>query len=449
MGRRQAFVSSKKFARCSLLSWMTLLPCPTFGDRALQADELVIPAFTAYSVPDHDGIRTSEERGADRWSNGNLLRWFGNFHSPCKFQVFIDLAIDPFVAAQGTSTKSPIGVLVRIGEQVSKVEWNLEDSTVKRLDFGRFEVDASGFHSIELSIQTNDEEVKRKLRVESLVLDGVAKEEIHFNLKERRNAASVHLQYHVPDSWKVDRFYVETTAVEDPVHTFYMACGFRRGYFGMQVNSPAERRIIFSVWDAGKGAAADDRSQVDQKDLVHLLEKGADVHANDFGGEGTGGHSHLKYRWKTGERQRFLLIAEPVETSTEYAGYYFHPDQNAWVLISRMLAPSDGKYLEGLHSFSENFWGSTGNLQRKVLFDQPWVRTADGVWHELTEASFSHDATGKQDRLDRFMGIEGNAFFLSHGGFIEGTSQYGEKFHRAKTDLFPEMLKKLPTSTSE
>ncbi len=32
-----------------------------------------------------------------------------------------------------------------------------------------------------------------------------------------------------------------------------------------------------------------------------------------FGNEGTWGHSHPKYPWKTGERQRFLVTATPPE----------------------------------------------------------------------------------------------------------------------------------------
>ena len=45
--------------------------------------------------------------------------------------------------------------------------------------------------------------------------------------------------------------------------TYYMACGWHRGYFGMQVNSPTERRIIFSVWDSGGEAV--DRSKVGRR----------------------------------------------------------------------------------------------------------------------------------------------------------------------------------------
>ena len=35
-------------------------------------------------------------------------------------------------------------------------------------------------------------------------------------------------------------------------------------------------------------------------------------------------------------------------------------------------------------------------------------------------ATFSHDPTGREHRLDRFMGVEQGQFFLSHGGFAEG-----------------------------
>ncbi|HEY9170711.1 MAG TPA: DUF3472 domain-containing protein, partial [Verrucomicrobiae bacterium] len=90
----------------------------------------------------------------------------------------------------------------------------------------------------------------------------------------------------------------------------------------------------------------------------------------------------------------------------------------------------EGGWLRGLHSFSENFWGSTGHLRRKALYGNQWIRTDTGEWIELTTATFSHDDTGKSDRLDRFMGVENGQFFLSHGGFVEGFTKFGEKFTR-------------------
>jgi len=144
-----------------------------------------------------------------------------------------------------------------------------------------------------------------------------------------------------------------------------------------------------------------------------------------------GGHSHLKYMWKTGQKQRFIVTAKPTDaTHTIYSGYCFHPDKKQWVLISSWKAPKEGGYLRRLYSFSENFGGSNGHVLRKALYGNQWIRTAEGRWVELTMASFSHDPTGKADRLDRFMGVESGQFFLSHGGFALGFTKYGEKFTR-------------------
>jgi len=168
------------------------------------------------------------------------------------------------------------------------------------------------------------------------------------------------------------------------------------------------------------------------------MGKGEGVYAGDFGNEGTGGHSHLKYMWKTGEKQRFVVTAKPTDpTHTIYSGYYFHPDKKQWVLISSWKAPKEGGYLRRLYSFSENFGGRNGHVLRKARYGNQWICTADGKWIELTAAHFSHDATGKADRLDRFMGVEEGQFFLSHGGFVEGFTEYGEKYTRPATGKAP------------
>jgi hypothetical protein len=171
---------------------------------------------------------------------------------------------------------------------------------------------------------------------------------------------------------------------------------------------------------------------------VTLVAKSPGVSSGDFGNEGTGGHSHLKYPWKTAERQRFVVTAQPVDaTHTVYAGYWFHPEEKKWTLISSWRAPKDGGWLHGLYSFSENFGGANGHLPRKALYGNQWLRTEDGQWQEVTAASFSHDSTGKADRLDRFMGVENGRFFLSHGGFLPGFTNSGEKFTRAATGQAP------------
>ena len=76
-------------------------------------------------------------------------------------------------------------------------------------------------------------------------------------------------------------------------------------------------------------------------------------------------------------------------------------------------------------------------LNRKALYGNQWLRTADGAWHEVTTAGFTCDPTGKADRFDRFMGVENGQFFLSTGGFIPGSTKFGEKFTRPATGQPP------------
>jgi Domain of unknown function (DUF5077)/Domain of unknown function (DUF3472) len=79
----------------------------------------------------------------------------------------------------------------------------------------------------------------------------------------------------------------------------------------------------------------------------------------------------------------------------------------------------------------------TGREDPPWTYGNQWVRTDKGEWIELTTAGFSHDPTGRADRLDRFMGIEHGQFFLSHGGFVPGFTKSGDKFNRLPTGTAP------------
>jgi FKBP-type peptidyl-prolyl cis-trans isomerase len=210
-----------------------------------------------------------------------------------------------------------------------------------------------------------------------------------------------------------------------------MSNGFSRGYFGIQVNSENERRVIFSVWDAGKEAV--NRSKVADSNKVKLLAKGEGVFTDDFGNEGTGGHSHWVYPWKAGVTYKMLVTAltDSASQTTTYSGYFFLPEQQKWKLIASFRAPKDGEPLRNLYSFNENFVGSNGQLQRSAYYGNQWGQRENGTWVELTESSFSYDATGKAgDRIDYGAGVEGGMFYLWNGGFKPATSKFGDKFSR-------------------
>ena len=396
------------------------------GVTTVATAELRVPAFTAYLDPDVRGARVSPNSGITGWDNPAVrVLWFGQIRTPGRLSCSVVLRLP-------TDTTSRLRLTVAGRSREASATGTASDLVT--VDFGWFGIVQAGYHRF--TLESLNPQGRPCGDIDALVLTGPATQEAHFNLKPRRNAASVHLRYPVDEGLEIAAFYCEMTGVEDPVWTYYMACGWHRGYFGMQVNSPTERRIIFSVWDSGNEGI--NRDRVADENRVKLVAKGRGVYAGDFGNEGTGGHSHLKYWWKTGETQRFVVTAEPTDaTHTIYSGYYFHPDRKQWVLISSWKAPKEGGYLRHLYSFSENFGGANGHLLRKALYGNQWICTADGQWIELAVATFSHDPTGKTDRRDRLMGVDDGQFFLSHGGFTPGYTEYGERFFRPTTGKRP------------
>src|SRR5438045_8858751 len=65
-----------------------------------------------------------------------------------------------------------------------------------------------------------------------------------------RAARSVHLHYPAPAA---DAFYNELTVEKSTPGSYFMACGFGHGYFGIQEQSRGRKVGIFSVWHPTKG----------------------------------------------------------------------------------------------------------------------------------------------------------------------------------------------------
>ncbi len=406
---------------------LLMLSVSVFAQR-----DSVVPVTTAYITPLHTGLQLQDEEEEDEFVKGNPDYY--NWHQAIKqihFFVKVRKAGELRVQLQ-FKNKWALPIRVSVGATVLKAVLPAT-SKFTTLKLGKVLIADTGFVQITLSVPKNT--ARMQASIAGILLGGTAVEQMHYNHKSRRNAASVHLKYPVADSVKTVSFYNEITvpAGFDPVHTYYMACGFARGYFGIQVNSEKERRVIFSVWDAGNEAV--DRNKVGAENRVVLLAKGDSVITNDFGNEGTGGHSHFVYPWKTQTTYKFLVTAltDSASQTTIYSGYFYVPEKQRWKLIASFSAPKDGKPLRGLYSFSENFVGINGQLERKALFGNQWIQNgANGQWQELTEARFSYDVTGKMgDRIDYGASVTNNgAFELWHGGFKNATANYGQSFNR-------------------
>jgi len=245
-----------------------------------------------------------------------------------------------------------------------------------------------------------------------------------------RRGPSVHLRHDVSDvGGDIEWFYSEITVPtgNDVIGSYYMANGFDGGYFGMQVNSPTERRVLFSVWSPFK---TDDPKKIPEDQKIILIKKGKDVNTGEFGNEGSGGQSYLKYNWKAGNAYKFLLRGEPVKNNyTNYTAWFYAPEEGTWRLIASFSRPATNSYLKGLYSFLENFTPDTGNITRKAWYHNQWVRTADQKWVPITKVQFTYDATAKKGyRLDYSGGVEDGKFYLRNCGFFNDNTAFQSVF---------------------
>lgn len=245
-----------------------------------------------------------------------------------------------------------------------------------------------------------------------------------------RRGPSVHLGYTLPRE-DIEWFYNEIVVPEegDIPSSYYMACGFGEGYFGMQNNSPHPRRVLFSVWSPYQ---TDNAAEIPDSLRVTLVKKGAGVKVQDFGNEGSGGQSYMHYDWKAGEKCRFLMGVRPDgKGNTVYTAYFFDNTKAKWVLVASFRRPKISTWYTHAHSFLENFNPVMGYINRKAYYGNQWARTTDGRWIPVTRARFTCDATGRQEmRLDYTGGKDGEQFFLSMGGFFDEYMTFGTYFER-------------------
>lgn len=245
-----------------------------------------------------------------------------------------------------------------------------------------------------------------------------------------RRGPSVHMGYVLPNE-NIEWFYNEVVVPEegDIPSSYYMACGFGQGYFGMQNNTPYKRRVLFSVWSPYE---TDNAAEIPDSLRVVLLKKGEGVTVQDFGNEGSGGQSFMHYDWKAGERCRFLMGVKPDGNgNTVYTAYFFDNNMGKWRLVASFRRPKISTWYTGAHSFLENFNPVMGYINRKACYGNQWARTADGRWLPVTQARFTCDATGHhRHRLDYTGGVEGETFFLSMGGFFDDYMKSGTRFER-------------------
>jgi hypothetical protein len=219
---------------------------------------------------------------------------------------------------------------------------------------------------------------------------------------------SVHLQYPGPEGVA---FYNEVTVEQSAHGTYFMACGFGKGYFGMQELGDGKKVVLFSVWDPGQ---QNDPKAVASDRQVKIIDQGEGVRVKRFGGEGTGAQSFLDYDWKIGETCRFFVKATIDGDHTAYAAYFSTAEAQEWKHLATFSTFS-GKPMHGFYSFVEDFRRNrvSATEVRRARFGNGWVQKADHQWVALTRARFTADSNPVTN-IDA--GTESAEFFLATGG---------------------------------
>lgn len=413
-----------------LLAWL-LLGTSAFA----QTSSLEIGmSGNSYVTRQHDGARITD-KGLTRWTDPkSVVSVYFYLHEP----TTADLSL----LAKGHSE-----IKVSYGKKHFKVRLDSDDFT--QVPVGRISVDKPGY--VRIDLQGLSKEGESFGKVKQLVAANVTgKSNYVTNFADYwgRRGPSVHLAYKMP-AGDTEWFYNEVTVPKEgeTMHSYYMAAGFGEGYFGMQYNSPTERRVLFSVWSPFD---TQDPKSIPDSHKIKLLRKGPDVQIGEFGNEGSGGQSFLRYPWKAGRTYKFLMHVRPDgQGNTVYTAYFYAPEDKAWRLIASFQRPLTNTWYTHAHSFLENFNPEQGYLSRKVMYGNQWTRSKEGKWTRITEATFTHDATASAGvRLDYQGGeTKDNRFYLKMGGFFNANTSMGTKLQCEPKGEAPEIdweaLKKL------
>jgi len=397
-------------------------------------DELTI----SVSVGGNSWVINDASLNRNMISDEGLKSW-KNKTSVIRTFVRVNKAGSISVGIKAKQTKGSSKVKITIGEESKEITINNQEMGI--IPVGRFNVSQEGYVQIDMQGVSKSDYYYGE--VSHIIVGGDATSEGTDFVKEEfywgRRGPSVHMAYNVPSSvGDVKWFYNEVTVNEgdDVLGSYFMANGFGEGYFGIQVNSETERRILFSVWSS---YVTDDPNNIPEDEKIKLLKKGDEVKTGEFGNEGSGGQSYRVYNWKAGNTYKFLLKGEPSENnSTDYTAYFFAPEIGTWELIASFRRPKTSTYLTHPHSFLENFNPDMGFLFRKASYANQWVQNTHGNWTELNSARFTADATAhKGSRLDYAGGVEDGTFFLKNCGFFSDRVPYDTSFTRAKTGVVP------------
>ena len=389
-----------------ILSYFSNCTIAQSGHKTKNTTTIPLAGNTFFSNYGEQGIELGKT-GVTNWTDPSVTA-----------TIFVRfLKTGAYHVSMTAKAKSTNTIEINASKQSRKITINGADW--KKYDLGVFNITDTGY--VAFHLQSLKKVGTAFADIQSLEINASAdkfqfvKDEFYWG----RRGPSVHLNYTLPPNEDIDWFYNEITIPKkkDVIGSYYMSNGFGEGYFGIQVNSPTERRVLFSVWSPFK---TDDPKSIPDSMKIVLLNKGKGVYTGEFGNEGSGGQSYLVFDWQAELTYKFLTRVKPnSDNSTTYTAYFFDPLTDKWRLIASFKRPQTHTWYTDAHSFLENFDPERGAVNRLGFYNNQWALNKEGKWTELTTARFTNDATARKKARMDFRGfVEDNQFILSNCGFF-------------------------------
>ncbi len=252
-----------------------------------------------------------------------------------------------------------------------------------------------------------------------------------------RAARSVHL--HFPAS-EGDILYNEMVVEQSVPGSYFMACGWDTGYFGIQQLARGDEKVvIFSVWDPMRG---DDPNAVNASNRVEVLAQGQGVRIRRFGGEGTGAQCMAPCPWKLGETNCFVIQAQTQGNKTAYTARLRLASTNRWWKLATFRTVTGGHPLRGYYSFIEDFRRDTASARetRRARFGNAWVRSPSGQWNSLNTTRFTASNASWESPDNINASLSGGWFGLETGGEITPHTRLGSLLELPPAKTSPPVL---------
>lgn len=377
-----------------------------------------------WSYPKGVGGGLVRNKGIVRWTNPGL--YFITY-------VYLSQPAELMIAIEGDFSLSSCTLSISIDGKSKELP--IQAGEQKVYPIGKWVLGSPGYVSIILKgISKSDSQFPI---ITTINLEGVPQELIYFVPESHdfafgRRGTSAYLNYQIPEKVNIESFYGELLIPKsnDIIGSYFMATGFTNGYFGIQVNSKTERRVLFSVWNPCK---SDNPEDVPVHLRVQLIQKGEGVIVGPFGNEGSGLQCIFRHMWNAERVYGFLVVCHPQPNNyTDYTGYFYDAESNKWRLMATFRFPSQSDFLKNPGSFLENFYPDEGDVQRQGVYKNQWIRTETGEWIELTKAKIG--ASGEQHyRKDFGGGSVADTFYLRGFGFFDDGKPEGFNLERLQT----------------